>query len=370
MFKDSVNIRNAKRNFEEKTGLRLNWEKFEKEYVKDAVELGREGPAYTHEGYFYDFAHQVIETAIEKGSGYNYSLHDLWFIFSEEVMPAYYDHDLTNEIRSYKLASTESGKKNDDLDKSVVLDDGVAVNTEDEKEEKLWAGLAANERYNARAFIDNLGDETQRHYYRNYNELIGEMPSNLVGLNEKKYKDGRITLDSMLSDAKKCAAAPTAKDGELLATYAKALENTNKNRSWGDVFRHPIIHIREKFAIRNLRAIAAKNEAGKTIAELEAPALKDNEYVLERKEAARQLFEGASEIADSINAEREAEENTEKNTKEVAEQKATSAYKASKAMRENREKLPPVDLNEPKASEISESVPDPSVIEKEPAQKL
>ena len=78
----------------------------------------------------------------------------------------------------------------------------------------------------------------------------------------------------------------------------------------------------------------------------------------------------AREIADNIIAEKEAEEKRKEEAgKKAAEQNVTNAHKEAKADMKEREKLPPVDLNEPKASEISESVPDTGAVDKEPAQK-
>ena len=89
--------------------------------------------------------------------------------------------------------------------------------------------------------------------------VLDTTPTTKAGFAMKELEKGSLTVDSALEFSRSKDNDNIEKNDALtIATYAQAIATRNKNRSFLEVLRHPIDHIREKFAVRAMRKVAAK----------------------------------------------------------------------------------------------------------------
>lgn len=144
-----------------------------------------------------------------------------------------------------------------------------------------------------------------------FKKVLDEHPKNSVvkEVNEK-FASGELTLDNTYSLAKaktKAKTKPTRAEARELAAYAAFLENRNKKRSVWQMLLSIPTHIKERSAIKTMRALARKcgsiatlmNEAARE--NLELKKLRDDVADAIRIEKDRGKCFFTKEIIDDIN---------------------------------------------------------------------
>ena len=369
MFRNSTKIQNAKRAFEQKTGVKLNWDKLEKTIVEYSHLYGDQGCAMACESFDRDFAMSVITSAIENDVAHKTSLVDMWLNFNDEVMPAYFEHDLSNELEAYKLSleDNKSKKSAGNPDLNAAVDSSLPfIDGNDEATDK--EAFYSDRSFNPSERLEDLSTIEAHTYFTSFKESLGKLPTSKVGLVETRYENGDITAGSMLSDARKCAPSMTMADAERIASQAKALENTNKNRSYRPIFRHPIKHLYEKFVIRQLRSIAVKNEEGKTIEQLEAPGIKTNAYALEQINDIQKRYDHITKLNNDITDELATKEALKEQNKEEYKHKIEEINARNNNHEQKKEKVNVILENE-STTELSKPVNSQPVLDNQAIKK-
>ena len=132
--------------------------------------------------------------------------------------------------------------------------------------------------YNPLSNLDNLNT---------LNNTLENTPTNKAAFAARQIERGELSMEGALAfSQEKSADTPSRKDALIIASYAKAFEMRNKNRSWGQVLRHPFDHIKEKFQIRSMRKAAEKcGESIKTLTDEVATDSEqiDNDYSILKK---------------------------------------------------------------------------------------
>ena len=109
---------------------------------------------------------------------------------------------------------------------------------------------------------------------QSFNAVLDSVPATVLNEVAKKFDSGELTLDSTYKYTKDNAQkVPSRKEARELVAYATFLEQRNEDRSVLQTLLNLITHIREKFAVKAMRELAAKCDK---ISVLEAES--ENEY--------------------------------------------------------------------------------------------
>ena len=349
MLKDNLAYQEAKKNFTEATGLKFDWEKLEKKAI--AADASDPGYGWLHalDEAVRDLTDLVIETAIENNGKLQQTLDNTLAIFNEKVMKTCFEIDLREDSKAYIEAYEKENNKKF-VQFNTISKDSYEIQKADLNHEV------------------NPIFSSKIEYYEFLDSKLNAFPATKVGLFENRYAKGKISIDDMLNFTrdKKPAENETLdiEDAKTLASYAKALENTNKNRSIISMLFHLPTHFKEKNAIEEIRAMATKS--GKTIEELEALAETPNEYIMEQK---ADVEKSATPFIEKYNAQtelfqaqlesREAGAKNLKDTKMLAEIKSKvdalqEAYDRKYGEKATEKEQISVDLNEPVNTEVKQ----------------
>ena len=109
--------------------------------------------------------------------------------------------------------------------------------------------------------------------------VLDSTPANKMAMAAADLKNGAINIDGMLSFTRSNITDDTVsvEHAQTMVSYAQALADRNKNRSFWKMLGNLGLHFQEKRAIREMRAAAEKS--GLSLYELERSAHKNPDFV-------------------------------------------------------------------------------------------
>ena len=273
-LKDNEAIKNAQKKFDQLTGLKFDWDKFESDAIRGEITIGAgTGWREAYEKALPTLFDMVVESTLENDGARRYSMLETMLLFNDLVMTECYKHWLKDDaVALYKAEHPE-------MDKKSLSDDPDLGDSNKIDENSLFGDQKFNDSPDIRGAHHGLVDYTGKGktyssdmvaFLREYSGRLNAAPASKTQQNEQRYKKGQLSINDMLQLAgeKNPAEGQTlgVDDAKTLASYAKALENVNKSRGWLWIFSMRA-HFREKNAIKQIRAVVAKCETPR--AELE-----------------------------------------------------------------------------------------------------
>lgn len=255
-LKDNESIKNAQKKFDQLTGLKFDWDKFEADAIKGEATVGRgKGWREAYEQALPKLFDMVLESTLDNGGARRYSMLETMLLFNDMVMMECYKHRLDDDAAVYR-------EENPAIDKNTLFGDQDFNDTPDLR--GAHHGLVD---YTGKG--KTYGSDMVA-FLREYLGRLNAAPASKTQQNEQRYKKGQLSIEDMLQFANEKNPAEGqalgVNDAKTLASYAKALENINKSRGWLWLFSMRA-HFREKNAIKQIRAVVAKCET--PLAELE-----------------------------------------------------------------------------------------------------
>ena len=126
--------------------------------------------------------------------------------------------------------------------------------------------------------LDAWGGKSRIEHLNMMKDILDNTPTNRMAMAAADLKNGVIDINGMLAFTRSDADEKvTPEKAQTLVSYAKALEDRNKGRSFWAWLRNLGTHFQEKRAIREMRAAAEKS--GLSLYELERSAHKNPDFV-------------------------------------------------------------------------------------------
>jgi hypothetical protein len=126
--------------------------------------------------------------------------------------------------------------------------------------------------------LDPWGGKTRNELLNRMKAILDSTPTNKMAMASADLASGKLNMDTMLNFTRSNSAENVTKENALtMVSYANALEQKNKARSFWKMLGNLRTHFQEKNAIKEMRAAAEKS--GESLYNLERLAHKNPDFV-------------------------------------------------------------------------------------------
>ena len=134
--------------------------------------------------------------------------------------------------------------------------------------------------------------EIKRKTLENFNDILASGVTSALDATKAMIAAGQLTLDDTIAYMNsKQNKTPTKGEALTLTSYAMALKEINKDRSFFDMLRNLRIHFREKSAIKKMRMLASQHSK---IENLEVEARDGNPKIIDLRFKLAEALEAAN----------------------------------------------------------------------------